>query len=81
MLHAETPRAPACSGSGLGSVLDFQWAGDLHVELINATATWDTTTFLTQAPEPAAGATGAVALAAIAGCARARRLGGRTRIG
>jgi hypothetical protein len=58
------PTSPAVSaGIGadynsvtLGTVIDFQWAGDLTVELSNATAVWDTPTFLTLAPEPDADA-------------------------
>jgi hypothetical protein len=57
----------------LGTVADFQWRGDLSVELINATATWDTPTFLTQAPEPEAGALGAAAGLALALRAGTRR--------
>jgi hypothetical protein len=37
-----------------GTVADFQWRGALSYELTNASATWDTPTFLTQVPEPGA---------------------------
>ena len=57
----------------LGSVADFGWEGDLHVELTNATAEWDTASFLTQAPEPGADALGASALGALAVRRRLRR--------
>jgi len=50
-----------------------QAASDLHFEVSNATTSWDTPTFLTQAPEPGATAAGVAAGGAIAGCARARR--------
>jgi hypothetical protein len=58
------------SYDSIGSVIDFQWEGDLYVELTNATADWDSPTFLTQAPEPEASA-----LEAAAGLALALRAG------
>jgi hypothetical protein len=57
-----------------GAVFDYGYEGDLQVELINATATWDTPTFLTQVPEPADDALGAAAIGAMLGCcARSRQ--------
>jgi hypothetical protein len=50
----------------IGSAIDFQWEGDLYVELTNATGIWDSPTFLTQAPEPEASALGAAAVLALA---------------
>jgi hypothetical protein len=50
----------------LGTVFDFQWEGDLRIELFNATATWDTPTFLTQVPEPDADALAAACFAMLA---------------
>jgi hypothetical protein len=55
----------------LGTVIDFQWEGDLRVELINVTADWDTLTFLTQVPEPDADALALVCFAVLG--VRARR--------
>jgi len=59
-----------------GSVIDLQWEGDFSVELTNATAIWDSPTFLTQAPEPGAdmlGAASLLVLAMRAGTARRQR--------
>jgi len=58
--------------SVMNSIVEYQLAGHLYVQLINATATWDTPTFNTEAPEPGATAAGAAAVAAIAGCAHRR---------
>ena len=56
----------------LTSVVEYQLAGHLYVELINTTATWDTPTFQTEAPEPEAGALGLACIASLALCARLR---------
>lgn len=48
-----------------GTVFDFVYGANLQLDLINATATWDTPTFLT-APEPEDDTLGLVALGAIA---------------
>jgi hypothetical protein len=50
------------------TVFDYGYRGDLQVELINATAVWDTPTFLTEAPEPAADALGVAAVGVLAAC-------------
>jgi hypothetical protein len=44
------------------TVFDYGYKGDLQVDLINASATWDTPTFLTDAPEPADDALGVAAV-------------------
>ncbi len=52
-------------GIYMGSFFDYGYEADLRVELINATAIWDTPTFLTAAPEPTEGALASTALAAL----------------
>jgi hypothetical protein len=56
-----------------GSVTSVQTAAALTFELSNATADWDTPTFLTEAPEPEADALALVALGAIAAVGARRR--------
>jgi hypothetical protein len=55
-----------------GDSIAAQLASDLHFEVSNATTTWDTPTFLTQAPEPEGDALAIVAIGAIAASGRRR---------
>ena len=48
-----------------GTVFDYGYEADLEVEILNATAIWDTPSFLTQAPEPEGDALGLSSCGAI----------------
>lgn len=62
-------------GSNLlkGDVLDLGWTGDLSVQITNATAEWDTPSFLTEVPEPSGAGLGLAAIGAIAICGARRQ--------
>jgi hypothetical protein len=57
-----------------GDTIAAQLASDLHFEVSNATTTWDTPTFLTQAPEPEYDGLALVSIAALAAVGRRRTL-------